>query len=155
MKIYLVGYMGSGKSTLGLSLSKALGISWTDLDNEFETRYKISIPAFFEKYGENTFRELEHKVLKEFSLIPGLVVSTGGGTPCFHDNMKLMNLTGLTIYLSATPELILSRIEATPRKRPVFQLMQGSNSLQNITQHLKTRQQSHENGSALPAAQFL
>jgi len=144
MKIYLIGYMGSGKSTLGRELAKALGISWTDLDNEFELRYKISISGFFEKYGENAFRELEHKVLTDISVIPDLVVSTGGGTPCFHDNMKLMNQTGLTIYLSATPELILSRIEFSARKRPVFHLMQGRNSIQNIAQHLKTREMFYE-----------
>ena len=74
MNIYLVGYMGSGKSTLGQSLADALHISWTDLDKEFETRYKISIPAFFEKYGENAFRELEHKVLSDLSLISDMVV---------------------------------------------------------------------------------
>lgn len=144
MKVYLIGYMGSGKSTLGHDLAQAFGISWIDLDDEFEKRYKISIPAFFEKYGETAFRELEHKILTDISVIPDLVVSTGGGTPCFHSNMKLMNLTGLTIYLSASPELILSRIETSGRKRPLFNLMKGSNSLQNISEHLKTREAFYE-----------
>lgn len=144
MKIYLIGYMGSGKSTLGHELAKVLGIQWTDLDDVFELKYKISIPDFFEKYGENAFRELEHKVLTDISVIPDMVVSTGGGTPCFHDNMKLMNQTGLTIYLSATPELIVSRIESLARKRPVFQLIKGNDALQNIELHLKTRVMFYE-----------
>jgi len=131
--------MGSGKSTLGRELSEALGISWIDLDKEFEKRYKISIPDFFKKYGENTFRELEHKLLSQISSIPDVVVSTGGGTPCFYGNMLLMNQSGLTIYLIATPELLLSRIGSSAWKRPLFQQMDGTNSLQKITLHLKTR----------------
>lgn len=140
MKIYLIGYMGSGKSTLGQHLANALGISWLDLDDEFELRYKVSIPAFFEKYGENTFRDLEHKVLTDISVIPDLVVSTGGGSPCFHDNMKLMNQTGITVYLQAMPELLISRIELSARKRPLFQQMKGEDFLQKITTHLQSRE---------------
>ena len=139
MKIYLIGYMGSGKSTLGKGLAKALGISWIDLDSEIESRYKISITNFFRKYGEDSFRDVEHKVLGEISLIPDTVVSTGGGVPCFHNNMELMNQTGLTIYLEATPELILTRIGPYAWKRPLFQQMDGTDILEKITQHLKSR----------------
>jgi shikimate kinase len=144
MKIYLIGYMGSGKSTLGKDLAGALGISWTDLDDEFETKYRISIPDFFRKYGEDTFRELEHKLLTDISAIPDQVVSTGGGTPCFHGNMPLMNQSGLTIYLLASPELLLSRIGTLSRHRPVFQQMQGDNALQNLTRHLESRKPYYE-----------
>ncbi|MFA5972725.1 MAG: shikimate kinase [Lentimicrobiaceae bacterium] len=144
MKIYLIGYMGSGKSTMGQGLAEAFGISWIDLDDEFESRYKISIPTFFEKYGETAFRELEHKVLTDISVTPDVVVSTGGGTPCFHGNMDLMNRTGITVYLDASPELILSRIDLSGRKRPVFLRMKGHDSLQNITAHLNTRVMFYE-----------
>jgi shikimate kinase len=140
MKIYLIGYMGSGKSTLGKSLAKALGISWLDLDTEIEARYKISIPDFFSKYGETAFRDVEHKVLNDIALIPDLVVSTGGGVPCFHNNMQLMNQTGLTIYLEATPALILTRIGPYAWKRPLFQRMDGTDILEKITTHLKSRE---------------
>lgn len=139
MKIYLIGYMGSGKSTLGQDLASVFGVSWLDLDDEFELRYKVSIPAFFEKYGEIIFRELEHKVLTNISLIPDLVVSTGGGAPCYHDNIKLMNQTGITIYLHALPELLISRIEFSARKRPLFQQMKGEDFFQKITMHLQNR----------------
>jgi shikimate kinase len=144
MKIYLIGYMGSGKSTLGRSLASALGISWIDLDTEIESRYKISIPDFFSKYGENTFRDVEHKVLKEISLIPDVVVSTGGGIPCFHNNIELMNQTGLTIYLEATPEIILTRIGPYAWKRPLFQRMDGTDILEKITVHLKSREKFYQ-----------
>jgi len=140
MRIYLLGYMGSGKSTLGRDLAEALGIACIDLDEQFELKYKISIPNFFEKYGETAFRELENKLLADSSGLPDAVISTGGGTPCFKNNMELMNQSGLTVYLSATPELILSRISFSARKRPVFQQMKGENSLQNIEQHLKSRE---------------
>ncbi|MEI8048903.1 MAG: shikimate kinase [Bacteroidota bacterium] len=139
MKIYLVGYMGSGKSTLGCDLAKATGFSWVDLDTEFELKYKISIPDFFAKYGEPAFRELEHKLLKDISLMSKIIVSTGGGTPCFFGSMDFMNQNGLTIYLEATPDLLLSRIKPLSRKRPLFQQMKGKHSLQNLSQHLESR----------------
>jgi len=139
MKIYLIGYMGSGKSTLGKRLAKALGISWIDLDTEIEARYKISIPDFFIKYGEAAFRDVEHKVLNDIVQIPDIVVSTGGGVPCFHNNMELMNQTGLTIYLQATPEVILTRIGPYAWKRPLFQKMDGADTLEKIKEHIKPR----------------
>jgi shikimate kinase len=140
MKIYLIGYMGSGKSTLGRGLAEALGISWIDLDSEIESRYKVSISDFFSKYGETAFRDVEHKVLTDIISIPDIVVSTGGGVPCFHNNMELMNQTGLTIYLDATPELILTRIGPYAWKRPLFKQMDGSDTLEKITTHLKSRE---------------
>jgi shikimate kinase len=140
MKIYLIGYMGSGKSTLGRGLAEALGLSWIDLDAEIESKYKISITNFFRKYGEDSFRDVEHKVLKEIVSIPDIVVSTGGGVPCFHDNMKLMNQSGLTIYLEATPELILTRIGPYAWKRPLFKQMDCADIIEKITKHLKSRE---------------
>jgi shikimate kinase len=144
MKIYLVGYMGSGKSTLGKSLAGAFGIRWIDLDDEFERKFKISISDFFSKYGEKTFRELEHKILADISVLPDLVVSTGGGMPCFDDNMQLMNETGITVYLKATPELIISRIDPASRVRPIFRKMQGENLMEKITLHLLSREPYYE-----------
>ena len=140
MRIFLVGYMGSGKSTLGSALADALGISWIDLDDEFESRYKIMIADFFAKYGEATFRDLEHKLLTEIIERTDIVVSTGGGAPCFFDNMKLMNQSGVTVYLSASPELLISRIENSSRKRPVFQQMKGENFAENLIRHLESRE---------------
>jgi shikimate kinase len=140
MKIYLIGYMGSGKSTLGRILAEALGLSWMDMDTEIESRYKISITNFFRKYGEDSFRNVEHKVLKEIVSIPDIVVSAGGGVPCFHNNMELLNQTGLTIYLEATPELILTRIGPYAWKRPLFKQMDGADIVEKITKHLKSRE---------------
>lgn len=140
MKIYLIGYMGSGKSTLGRVLAKALDIAWLDLDTLIESSYKISIPDFFRKYGESAFRDVEHKVLNDIALIPDQVVSTGGGAPCFYNNMQLMNQTGLTIYLQAAPSLILTRIGPYAWKRPLFQQMEGTDILEKISRHLESRE---------------
>lgn len=144
MRIYLVGYMGSGKSTLGRQLAASLGISWIDLDDEFEKRFKITIPDFFSKYGETAFRDLEHKVLEDVSMLTDVVVSTGGGAPCFQNNMQLMNQTGLTIYLKAGIDLLISRIEISARKRPLFQQMKGENFEEKITRHLQSRVEYYE-----------
>ena len=153
MKIFLIGYMGSGKSTIGRELSSQLNLPWIDLDDEFELRYKISITNFFHKYGEIAFRELEHKLLVDFFLVPDLVISTGGGTPCFLGNMELMNNNGITIYLSATPEFLLSRIESSTRKRPLFQLMNNGNISQNIFTHLSSREYYYNQSKIIIDAQ--
>ncbi len=140
MRIYLVGYMGSGKSTLGRDLSEAMGVSWIDCDDEFESRFKISIASFFQKYGEDAFRELEHKILTDISLTNNIVVSTGGGAPCFKGNMQLMNTSGITVYLEAPAEVLYARIRQSYRKRPVFGPMKGKEALQRLKQHLESRQ---------------
>jgi len=144
MRVYLIGYMGSGKSTIGKSIAKALGMQWIDLDNEFETRYKITISDFFIKYGESAFRELEQKLLIDFSIIPDIVISTVGGLPCYYNNMELMNETGITVYLKADTNLIISRIRLSGRKRPVFQQMKNKNLEDNINNHLKSRKLYYE-----------
>ena len=140
MRIYIVGYMGSGKSTFGYNLAVAIGLQWVDLDSEFELRYRISIADFFTKYGESTFRKLEHNLLNEITLKTDIVVSTGGGTPCYNNNMQLMNQTGITLYLKTRPELLISRIENSPRKRPVFRKLKGEKLLENISKHLQERE---------------
>ncbi len=140
MRIYLLGYMGSGKSTVGEKLARALGVPWIDLDAEIESKYKISIAGFFSKYGETAFREVEHKTLSDITLKPAAVISTGGGAPCFHNNMELMNASGITIYLEVSPEIILSRIGPHAHKRPLFRQMIGDNILEKIATHLRTRE---------------
>jgi shikimate kinase len=145
--------MGSGKSTTGRELAERLHITWIDMDDEFETRYKISIPDFFSKYGEIAFRDLEHKILTDISKIPDTVVSAGGGAPCYHGNMALMNQTGYTIYLKASPELLISRIELSARKRPLFQQMQGEDFQQKITQHLESREAFYEQARNIVSAE--
>ena len=139
MRVYLLGYMGCGKSTLGRILGEELGMQFIDLDDEIEAKYKMTITDFFSTYGEEAFRLVEHKLLMEISKLEDVIISTGGGTPCFFDNLKHMSETGITIYLKATPYLLLERIRKSHTKRPLFLKMKGDEALQQITNHLEGR----------------
>ena len=119
MRIFLVGFMGAGKSVIGRRLAKSLNISFYDLDEEIESRYKMSVSSIFKKYDEACFRKLETSVLESFSEKDNYVLSCGGGTPCFDDNMELMNSLGTTIYIKVQAEELASRISASYHKRPL------------------------------------
>lgn len=121
MKIFLLGMPGSGKSTIGKLLAANINYPFLDLDKEIERRERKSISEIFESSGEKTFREMETEALREVIQKKGsLVISCGGGTPCFNDNMELMNISGLTVYIDV-PEATL--VERTKRNtsRPLLQ----------------------------------
>lgn len=117
-RIYLIGYMGAGKTTLGAPLAKALGLSFVDLDLFIENRYHKSVNEIFTQMGEDRFRKIEQIILKEVSNFENVVISTGGGTPCFFDNMELMNSSGVTIYLDVSIEKLFQRLVVGKWKRP-------------------------------------
>lgn len=120
MRIYLIGFMGSGKSTLGPILAKKLGYSCIETDKMVEKLAGIPISEIFRIHGENHFRELEKRVLHYTLLCNDVIVCTGGGTPCFDDNMAWMNVQGLTIYLCCDVSVIIHRIEKQQKNRPLF-----------------------------------
>ncbi len=120
MRVFLIGYMGSGKSTAGRKLAAALDVPFYDLDELFEEHYKIAIHSFFERYDENLFRKLESQLLKDCIHFENAVISTGGGTPCFYDNMAWMNENGLTVYLQMQTGSIVNRLLASKKKRPLL-----------------------------------
>ncbi len=119
-RIYLVGFMGSGKSTAGKRLAKRLGYRFTDLDKMIEYQYKTSIPLLFEKYDENAFRLIEQKALHQTSSLRKTVIATGGGTPVFSDNMDFILRNGLTVYIELTPKALSNRLANTKKKRPLL-----------------------------------
>ncbi|MBQ2351301.1 MAG: shikimate kinase [Bacteroidales bacterium] len=119
MRIFLVGFMGAGKSVIGRRLAKSLNLSFYDLDEEIESRYKMSVSAIFQKYDEACFRKLESSVLKSFSQNDNFVLSCGGGTPCFSDNMEEMNTLGTTIYIKLSANELAGRIANSYHKRPL------------------------------------
>ena len=123
-KIFLIGYMGAGKTTIGKLLAKRLNWSFIDLDSFIENRYRRTIAAIFEEKGEAGFREIERRTLQEISSFENTVISTGGGLPCFFDNMDLMNKTGITIYLRAEVNELVGRLSFDKHKRP---LIKGKN----------------------------
>ena len=140
MLIYLIGYMGSGKTTLGQVLAKAMSLPWIDMDDEFVKRHDMSISQHFHQFGEPSFRNFEHQLLVEISTIKHAVVSTGGGNPCFHGNMDIMKQSGITVYLQTAPEVLLQRIELSESKRPLIAGIKDGNTLQRLTQHLQSRE---------------
>jgi shikimate kinase len=119
-KIFLIGYMGSGKTTVGKLLAKSLELQFIDLDLFIENRYRKSINAIFTEKEEAGFREIEQKCLHEVSQFENIVIATGGGAPCFFDNMTFMNQTGTTIYLKSSIEELTKRLNAGKEKRPLI-----------------------------------
>jgi len=119
MKIFLVGFMGAGKTTLGRRLAGKLDFKFYDTDLYFEEKFHFSIINFFDLFGERKFREMERDIIRE--LIEekyDAVVSTGGGAACFFDNMELMNKNGITIYLKMHPNSLKHRLLQSKRRRP-------------------------------------
>ncbi len=112
--------MGSGKSTLGRRLSKHTGLQFTDMDNFIEERYYKTIPQIFAEEGEEEFRKKERKALEELSEFTDIVIATGGGAPCFFDNMEMMNKTGKTIYLNIHPSILADRLLKSKTERPLI-----------------------------------
>jgi len=120
MRIYLIGYMGSGKSHLGWKLANHLGVQFVDMDNYIEERNCKTIPQIFAEEGEAEFRNKERKALEELSEFTDIVIATGGGAPCFFDNMDLMNETGQTIYLNIDPTILADRLMKSKNERPLI-----------------------------------
>lgn len=119
MRIYLVGFMGAGKSVIGRLLSKSLNLDFYDLDSEIESKYRTTVSSIFAKYDEACFRKLETNVLQSFSNNDNFIMSCGGGTPCFNNNMELMNSLGITVYLKLPPETLATRIYNSVKTRPL------------------------------------
>ena len=120
MRIYLVGYMGCGKSTIGRKVAELLGISFVDLDKYIEERYFKSVPAIFAEEGESGFREKERIALHEVSQFENVVIGTGGGAPCFFDNMEVMNNHGVTVYIAPDTEVLATRLLKSKTERPLI-----------------------------------
>lgn len=145
--IFLIGFMGSGKTTLGKKLAKQLNKEFIDLDERIVKQIGISIPEYFELHGEENFRLLESKLLKEQST-ENTVVSTGGGSPCYFDNMEWIRRNGIALYLHLTPNALFSRLQQSNiNSRPALRGLQGESLLSFIQEKLNERapfyQQAH------------
>lgn len=121
MQIYLIGFMGVGKSTLGKLLSEELHIPFKDLDDEIVSHAGRSIPAIFEQHGQSHFRDIErHCLLAIMDTEEDLVLATGGGLPCHYNNIELMTSRGLTVYLHAAPAALTERLKRKIETRPML-----------------------------------
>lgn len=119
-RIFLIGYMGAGKTTAGRELAKKLNLEFVDMDHYIQARFQKTVGQLFAEYGEEEFRNIERKILREVSDIEDVVISTGGGTPCFFDNIDYMNQAGMTIYLKASPKALSERLNSCKEKRPLI-----------------------------------
>jgi len=109
-RIFIIGYMGSGKTTVGKLLARSLSLEFIDLDAYIENKYRKTISALFAGKGEEEFRKIESQALHEVAQFEDVVISTGGGAPCYLDNMALMNQAGTTVYIKADPEELAARL---------------------------------------------
>ncbi len=149
MRVFLVGYMGSGKTRTGRLLAKELDYAFRDMDEIFEERYRISIHDFYRKYGEDAFRKLEHQLLSETIHTDNVVFSMGGGTPCFFDNMDILNEYGLTIYIKMPAAALYRRLRESKKQRPVLHGIRTEELLEHIHQQLAIREPIYSRASAV------
>ena len=140
----LVGYMGSGKTTVGKALSKATGMMFYDLDWYIESRMRKSVSQIFAERGEEGFRKIEYNMLHEVAEFEDVIISCGGGTPCFFDNMDYLNQQGDVVYLKATPETLYKHLLMAKMERPLLKGKSSEELIAYITEHLKERSQFYE-----------
>lgn len=119
-RIILIGYMGAGKTTVGRQLAKRLGLMFYDLDWYIMNRMRRTVAQIFEESGEEGFRKIEHAMLHEVAEFEDVVLSCGGGTPCFFDNMDYLNRMGETVYLKASPEVLYAHLKMGKSVRPLL-----------------------------------
>lgn len=119
-RVIIVGYMGAGKTTVGKALAKELSMPFYDLDWYIEARMRKTIPQLFAERGEDGFRLVEQRLLHEVAEFEDVVISCGGGTPCFFDNMEYINRQGMTVYLKAAPDVLCKHLKMGKTERPLL-----------------------------------
>lgn len=161
MKLFLIGLPGSGKSTIGKALAKKLDLPFFDLDAAIISQIGESISTYFEKNGEEAFRKIESQALTNWCShsLHG-ILATGGGTPCFFDNMKKMNEAGFTVFLNCPPKKIAQQLsEKGINKRPLLKNLHGEELEQHLQGILQERlpfyQQAHFTVKGTNASEIL
>ncbi len=155
MRIYLVGFMGCGKSFSGRNLSRRLGFEFIDLDVLFENKYRINIQEFFRKYGESAFRVVEQQMLYETEYLHRVVISTGGGTPCYGDNMDWINQHGISVYLKMSPSSLYHRLSHSRKPRPLIKDYEPEALRQFIRERLALREVYYNKASVIISGENL
>lgn len=152
-KVFLVGYMGSGKTTVGKQLAQTLGYPFIDLDRSIEAGERTTISAIFTAHGEAGFRGLERRYLKMISTEhTDFVLSTGGGTPCFNDNMQFMLAAGVAVYLKMDVASLAYRLIHAKEERPLLADKNEAELLAYVKQHLEERSAYYEDAQIIYSA---
>lgn len=144
MKIFLIGFMGCGKSTLGKKLAAKMSYEFIDLDHQLEKELGMSIGQYFAEHGEAAFREQEKKILQGYAYPGNVVVATGGGAPCYFDNMDWMNQNGTTVYISLAPAALAKRLESGKDKRPLLKDLTEEEMIAFIEGKLAEREEFYQ-----------
>ena len=139
IRIFLTGYMGAGKTTVGKALARKLNLPFVDLDWYMEERFHKTVGELFVERGEAGFRELEKNMLHEVGAFEDVVISTGGGAPCFFDNMDFMNRNGKTVFLNVHPDVLFRRLRVAKQQRPILQGKQDDELKEFIIRALEKR----------------
>lgn len=151
--IFLIGFMGSGKSTMGHKLSRILKYRFIDLDQFLIRKHELSIGDLFARFGEEGFRRLEREALQELAEEEGCIIACGGGTPCYADNMQMINEKGTTIYLQTDLEVLFQRLKTSATERPLLagkseeELRETIESLLNIRKAYYEQAKYHIDGN--------
>jgi shikimate kinase len=146
--IYLLGFMGSGKTYWGGQWARQTGLDFKDLDREIEKKLEASVASVFETKGEPFFRETEAEMLRALPLQPS-IIACGGGTPCFHNNLEWMNASGTTIYLKASAAYLFENISAEPYVRPLLKNMNNNEIVYFIESKMTEREQYYNQATII------
>ena len=138
--VFLVGYMAAGKTTLGRRAAQLLQVEFIDLDAYIESRYRKRVADLFAERGEAGFRDIERRMLHEVAEFDNVLVATGGGTPCFFDNMEYMRSRGITVYLSASVPTLCRRLSLARVKRPLVAGKTAEELTDCVTRMLEQRE---------------
>ncbi len=149
IRIYLIGFMGSGKSYLGKQLAEQLQWKFIDLDAYLESKESKTISQIFEEGGEALFRQLEKDYLTATGDFEKTVIATGGGCPCFYDNMEWMDVIGQTIYLKTPVSILVKRLQSETEHRPLLAGKSNKELSDFIEQKLKERKAYYEQAQVI------
>jgi shikimate kinase len=139
-RVFLIGFMGSGKTTMGSKLARAMGYEFVDMDQLIEQTAGMTVAGIFSDLGEEVFRKWEQDILQELCLREKVVVATGGGAPCHGTMMSTMNSKGDTVYINLSPETLLERLTQSKVDRPLIRGKSKDELLHFITSLLETRE---------------
>ena len=140
VRVILIGYMGAGKTTVGKALAADLGLTFYDLDWYITSRMRKTIGQIFEERGEDGFRQIERSMLHEVAEFEDVIISCGGGTPCFFDNIDYMNQQAPVVYLKADPEVLYKHLAMSKNDRPLLRGKSQEELIVFIREQLEKRE---------------